>query len=93
MKVISKDLQKASRQAEKKVRDVIDKFLDETEKHGLYDDAVATCLLIVSMEKIYEMAESNEHYFRLIETIAYGILQKMSEESLVYEQTCSKKLH
>ena len=93
MKVISKDLEKACRQAETRVRDAIDQFLDVTEEQGLYDEAVATNLLIVSMEKIYEMAESNEHYFRLIETMANGVLQNMSETSLVFKQHQSKIKH
>lgn len=93
MKVISKDLEKACRQAETRVRNAIDQFLDATEKQGLYDEAVATNLLIVSMEKIYEMAESNEHYFRLIEIMANGVLQNMSEVSMVFEQSQSTIKH
>ena len=93
MKVISNDLEKACRQAETKVRDAIDQFLHVTEEQGLYDEAIVTNLLIVSMEKIYEMAESNEHYFRLIETMANGVLQNMSETSLVFKQSDLKIKH
>ena len=87
MKVIPKDLERATREAERRVRDAMDSFLDSIEEQGLYDEAIASNLLIVSMERVYEMAESNEHYFKLIETVANGVMNNMSEASLAFDSS------
>ena len=61
---------KINREAEDKVRKALDQFFDIVEEQGFDDKAIASNLLIVAIERVYELSDSDEQFFRIVLSIA-----------------------
>jgi len=84
---------KMNREAEDKVRKALDQFFDIVEEQGFDDKAIASNLLIVAIERVYELSDSDEQFFRIVLSIAKEVpnYMKIRDESIV--DISNKKIH
>lgn len=84
---------KINREAEDKVRKALDQFFDIVEEQGFDDKAIASNLLIVAIERVYELSDSDEQFFRIVLSIAKEVpnYMKIRDESI--EDISDKKIH